>query len=100
MVINQYLIISEGARKYSPSVKLVKTLKGTMPSNSIALKLNIHIPDAIFKKPQLEATIKINESDITKPLINAETIDNIKQVLSQNLGIDMTIQMVEPELQQ
>lgn len=99
MRINQYLIISEGKR-FSPNVRLVKTLKSKMPSNAIALKLNIEIPDAIFKKPQLEASIKIDENDITKPQINATVLDNIKQVLKQELGVDVKIQHIMPDLEE
>ncbi len=100
MNINQYLIISEGKAKFSkPNVRLVKTLKGKMPSNAIALKLNLQIPDSIFKRPQLEASIKINEEDISKPLINASVLDNISEVFKQQLGVDVKIQHVQPDLE-
>lgn len=97
MEINQYLIISPGARSYKPKIKLVASLSGTMPSNSVALKLNIHLPDSLFKKPQLQATIKIKDSDVSKPVINAEVLDNIKEAVSTQLGVDLTINVVEPE---
>lgn len=99
MHIDQYLIISQGKRRYSPNVKLVKTLKGNMPSNAVALKLNIQIPDSIFKRPQLEASIKIDENDIRKPMINAVVMDNIREVFQQQLGVDVTIQHVEPDME-
>lgn len=70
-----------------------------MPSNAVALKLNITIPDTIFKKPQLEATIQINEEDITKPVINATVLDNIKEVMQQQLGVDVTLSHVQPDLE-
>lgn len=97
MEINEYLIISQGTRPWKPKVKLVKSLKGTMPSNSVAIKLNIILPDSLFKKPQLQATIKIKEEDISKPVITAETLDNIKAEFSKNMAIDMNIQIVNPE---
>ncbi len=97
MEIDQYLIISAG--KKNANVKLVKTLKGTMPSNAVALKLNISIPDSIFKRPQLQASIKINEEDISKPIINSVVIDNIAEVFKQQLGVDVTIQHVQPDLE-
>lgn len=95
MEINQYLIISPGAKSWNPKVRLCKTIKGTMPANAIALKLNIHVPDSIFKKPQLQATIKIKEEDITKPDITAQVLDNIKEVFQQNFGADLTVHIVE-----
>lgn len=97
MEVNHYLIITPGARRHSPNVKLVKGLKGTMRSDSVAIKLNIILPDSIFQKPQLQATIKVKDEDIAKPIINAETLDNIKVAFQQNLGIDMNIHIVQKE---
>lgn len=99
MEISQYLIISEGKKKFNPNVKLVKSLKGTMPSNAIALKLKIDIPDSLFKRPQLQASIKINEEDVAKPEINAAVLDNIKEVFKQQLGVDVKIQHIQPDLE-
>jgi len=99
MEITQYLIISEGKKRWNPNVRLVKTLKGTMPSNAIALKLNIEIPESIFKKPQLQASIKIDEKDISKPLIDAKVMNNISEVVKQRLGLEMTIQHIQPDLE-
>ncbi len=100
MEITQYLIVSPGQKKWGnikAKTKLVSSLKGNIPANAVAIKLNIVLPDTIFNKPQLQATIKVREEDISKPVINAETLDNIKVALSQNLGVDMTIQVVNKE---
>lgn len=94
MEISRFLIISPGPKKWNPHVKLVTNLRGNMPSSSVAIKLNLNIPDAVFQKPQLEASIKIKEEDISKPIITAETLDNIKAVFTQQLGVDMSIQIV------
>lgn len=94
MEVTQYLILSKGVKRWKPSIKLVSSLKNTMPSNSVAVRLNLVLPDSIFDKPQLEATIKINDSDISKPIIKAETLDNIKQELNKNLGIDLSINII------
>ncbi len=42
---------------------------------------------------------KIDESDISKPIINALVLDNIREVFEKNLGIDVKIQHVEPDLE-
>lgn len=97
--VNKYLIITEGSRKWNANVKLTNTLKGKMPSNAVVMKLSLQLPESLFKKPQLQATIKINEEDVSKPVINAQTLDNIKEIFSQQLGVDVTIQHVEPDLE-
>lgn len=95
MEISQYLIVSPGKHKWKVNVKLASSLKGNMPANAVAIKLNLVLPDTIFDKPQLQATIKVRPEDIAKPVINAETLDNIKAVLNQNLGVEMSIKIVE-----
>lgn len=95
MEISQYIIVSPGAKSYKPKIKLVSSLKGQMPANAIAIRLNFNLPNSIFEKPKLEATIKINPDDLSKPTINAEVLDNIKAELNQKLGIEMTINVVE-----
>lgn len=95
MEISQYLIVSPGPKRWKPKVKLVSSLKGNMPSNSIALRLNLHLPDSIFEKPKLEAVIRIDEKDISKPAISAQVLDNIKVELNKQLGVDLTINVVE-----
>lgn len=97
MEISCFLIVSEGKKRYSPNIKIVKSLKGNMPSNAVAIKVNLNLPDSIFKKPQLQATIKIDESDVSKPVIDAKVLDNIKAEMSKYLGIDMSINIVEPK---
>lgn len=99
MEINKYLIISEGTKKWNANVKIANTLKGKMPSNAVVLKLNLILPDSLFKKPQLQATIKINEEDVSKPVINVETLNNITEVFNKQFGIDLTIKHVEPDLE-
>ncbi len=95
--ISHYIIISPGTKKYRPKLKLVSTLAGAMPANAVALKLNIQLPASIFNKPQLQATIKIKEEDLAKPVIDAQVLDNIKATFQQNFGIDMNIQVVDPK---
>lgn len=94
MEISQYLIVSPGKHKWKVNVKLVSSLKGNIPASAVAIKLNLILPDTIFNKPQLQATIKVRDEDVSKPVINAETLDNIKAVLNQQLGVEMSIQVV------
>jgi len=100
MYISKYLILAPGSSKWRTKVTLVNSLSGRMPSGAIALKLNLELPDTLFDKPQLQATIKINEGDISKPIINAAVLDNIKAEFSRQMGIDMNIQIVEPKTEE
>ncbi len=99
MKISHYLIITAPAKKYgNPSVKLVKTLNGTMPQNSVAINLNLVLPDSLFTKPKLTATIKIDEKDVSKTEITANVIESIKETLLLHNNISMDIQLIEPTI--
>lgn len=49
------------------------------------------LPDALFKKPLLEAKISVPADKVSPAVIDASVTDNIAQVVRQNLGIDMKI---------
>jgi hypothetical protein len=68
-----------------------------LKSDEIAIKLCIDVPDALFKRPQLQASITIPESAVTPTVVNAEVLDNIREVLSQQTGLDVTVNLVVPE---
>jgi hypothetical protein len=100
MQISKYLVITPSAMKYSSkaSVKLIEKLGKTyIPSNAVVLKLNLDLPDALFKKPQLEATLKVSADQVSRPIIEPEVLQNIQQVLNQQLGIDLQINVVQDE---
>ena len=92
------MVIGQGNRSWKSTVKLLDKLseKTKIPSNSVVLKLNLELPDALFKKPQLEASITIDNDQVSKPLINGQTIHNIQEIVSQQLGVDLSINVVEP----
>lgn len=97
MEISKYLVITPSSKKYGkPTVKLIDKTKGnTIASNAVVLKLNLDLPDALFQKPQLEAKIRVNPDQVSKPIIEPSVIQNIKEVLKQHSGIDLTISIIE-----
>lgn len=97
MIIRKYLVVTQGKTKYSsPKVKLINDIKNSIiQANSVVLKLNLELPDSLFQKPQLEATIVIDKNMVSQPTINADVIDNIKDVLKQQLGAELLISVVE-----
>lgn len=67
----------------------------SLAKDEVAIKLNIKVPDGLFKRPQLKASISIPESAVTAPVVSAEVIDNVREVLSQQTGLDVTVSLVE-----
>jgi len=54
-----------------------------LAKDEVAVKLSIRVPDALFKRPQLQASIRVPESAVSAPVISAEVLDNVQQVLAQ-----------------
>ena len=61
--------------------------------SEVQLKLTLDLPDALFRQPQLSASIKIEDADIPDE-VTAETINTIENIV-RGEGIELTI--VNPE---
>jgi hypothetical protein len=57
----------------------------------------LDIPEDLFIKPQLEASIQVPSDSVNKPVIEADVIDNIQEIVSRELGIDLNIGILETE---
>ena len=73
---------SISVRKSKPS----KTLR-----DEVAIKMCVEIPDAIFERPALEAKITVSADNLAGPVITADVCDNIAEVLSEQLGLNMHV---------
>ncbi len=67
----------------------------SLASGEVAIKLTIGVPDALFQRPQLHARITVPESAVSKPVIDATVLDNIKESLTQQFGLDVQVALVE-----
>lgn len=70
--------------------------KPTTGKDEVAIKLNIEIPNGFFEKPQIEAKITIPKGDVNKPVISAEVEDNVAQLLTEQLGVNVHISAENP----
>ena len=76
------------------SVKTTKT-KPALDWDEIAINCNLELPDALFKKPSMEATIIIPDEAALPQIITAETANNIKEAIEQAAGINVRISFPE-----
>ena len=84
-------------RQWIKSSVSVTANKPSTASNEVAIKLNLVLPDTLFEQPQLVANITIPENDTAKPEISADVQDNIAELLSEHLGINVSVTMPEAE---
>lgn len=93
-----YLCIRKYGHSYNP--KYLFRVTKTSPSldkNEIALRIEVNVPDAVFEKPQLEATINVPEEAVNAPVISAEVVDNVEEIIKQNTGFEVKLNLVKPE---
>lgn len=103
MKFERYLIV--GARKYWTGEKYTLSCSGlrstagipSLKAHERAIKIQVELPDELFTTPELTAKITVPKDAVSKPTIDAETISNIQEVISQQLGVSMTVRLVESE---
>lgn len=89
-----YLVLKPG--KWPSELK--GRLANKLPSlavGEVPVKIDVNVPDALFKRAQLQAKITIPESAVTAPVVTAEVLDNVREILSQQTGLDVTVSLVE-----
>lgn len=82
-----YLVLS---RKHNSNWKLAARLTSGSPrlaSGEVAVALSVSLPESLFQRPQLSATVVVPPSDVSNMDISAEVMDNVAQVLSEQLGM-------------
>lgn len=88
LIIGQYFKDS-GFTDGKPSVRVVKTLPRCDP-HEIPIWINVALPESLFKRPRLQASIQVPESQA--PItITPEVQQNIAQVVQEQLGIHLQI---------
>lgn len=89
MKLTNWLIINKNG------IKGVRKTKPDLAYNEIAVRINLDIPKELFERPQIEATIKIEEvpNNVYKP----DLIINTKDLIEQQTGakIDFKILPIE-----
>lgn len=90
-----YLVVRQ--KGYSSLGARLGTHAPSLDKGEVAIKLNVQLPETLFAKPQLQATVRIPESAVSAPVIDATVLDNVKEVLEQQTGMNITLRLVEPQ---
>jgi hypothetical protein len=82
---NFYLVLRKSQRHPYLAAKIHTGLP-KLGAGEVCMQLGISVPDALFKRPQLRASVSIPDN-VAPPVIDADVQDNIARVLSEQLGI-------------
>lgn len=63
----------------------------------VSIGCTMELPDVLFKRPQIEATITVDAKDVQPFNIDAETANNVKDAIQRSTGFEVKITIVNPE---
>jgi len=90
MKSNAYLIIGKsgirGVRRSKPGLKW----------DEIAIKVSLDIPDQLFTRPQIEATITVDKS-VQPEMIDPTIVINTKELIEQSTGVKIDFKIIKEE---
>lgn len=95
MVMSGYLCVSR-SNNYRGRIRLSHKAPA-LAANEIAIRFDLDLPDELFTKPTLRASIKVPKEAVSRPMIDAVVLDNIRQVLEQQLGAKIELAVIEPK---
>lgn len=74
--------------KASGDVRMTKKDNGAY-QDEIYLKLSVNVPDALFKRPIINAAVDLSNSDIKQFVIDPEIHTNIQEAIEGIVGADV-----------
>jgi hypothetical protein len=89
-----------GAKRQRPHYPLkrtdlsVRSAKPPCDAHEVAIKMDLDIPDALFEKPTLQASIEVPEQQ-TAPAIDVQVMDGLAQRLSEEFGLKIRLELGE-----
>lgn len=91
MKVDFFLAVNDNKR-----VRVTKT-RPALEFNEVAISLSLELPDALFRKPQLQASIVIPKEAAAPQQIEADVVNNVREAIEQASGMEVKISFVEPE---
>lgn len=88
-----YLVISR--KGYSGLRGRLTAKSPSVSSNESVIKISVAVPETLFAKPQLEAKVVIPQNAVSQPTIDATVLDNVREILEQKTGLDVSVALVE-----
>jgi hypothetical protein len=89
MKVSQWLAISKNG------ITRVRKTKPFLEWDEIAIKLDLVIPDDLFRRPIIDATLTVK--DVPNNKYEPEIVINTKELIEQQTGAKINFTVVQPE---
>lgn len=83
MKIKPYIVINSRG-----GVRVVKT-NPKLDFDEIAMQIHIEIPNELFNKPRLEASLIVPKDAVKPTEITMDVIDNMTEAIKKNTGVEV-----------
>lgn len=78
----------------SGSMRLTKA-RPAMRWDEISLQIDVTIPDEMFRRPHLQASIKVPDEAVQQRVISTDVIDNVQESIRQATGLEIAVKVVK-----
>lgn len=65
--------------------------------DEVSIGCTLELPDVLFKRPQIDASITVDVKDVQPFEISADTSNMVKDAIQQSTGLDVKLTIVNPE---
>lgn len=74
-------------------------LKNRKPEaiRGVPIKVSVSLPDALFERPQFQATVRVDPKQVSQPVIDADVVNNIEETIRAQTGLDLKIEVVSED---
>lgn len=78
-------------------IRAIRKSKPRLRFDEISIRICLDIPNAIFKRPHIEAYIKVGKEAIRPNEISPEIIINTKKLIEQETGMKIDLRIIPHE---
>lgn len=100
VTVSCYLILEASGPGYNRTQKVrvvaVRQTAAALSHNQRSMRLTLELPRAMFLTPQIEARISVPEDQVAPATVTAETLGAIQEAITQQTGVHVSLQIVEP----
>jgi len=97
MEISQFIIIKgrkvnaySNRRAYSS--RMTKG-KPRLEHDEVAVQVKLELPEELFDKPALVAKVSVPKEAVSQPVITADVVDNVEDIILQNTGFEVKLEI-------
>jgi hypothetical protein len=65
--------------------------------NEVSILLEVNVPDELFRKPRLEATINIPIEAAGPDCLSSDVVENVKEAIKTSTGLTFSVNVIKEE---